>query len=117
MMLHMRHPVDESLERFMWRTQTKMSSSHNRHTRMSCKATATKIITASQNMMTIMAKKRHASVRVPLDLLLPSRYWDVLANCDHRTGTQRSKRKQLGRPKKPIGTSQFHSDWLSRKKI
>ena len=23
MMLHMRHPVDESLDRFMWRTQTK----------------------------------------------------------------------------------------------
>lgn len=57
MMLHMRHPVDESLDRFMWRTQTKTTSSHNRHTQMSCKATATKIISAAQNMITIMAKK------------------------------------------------------------
>ena len=57
MMLHMRHPVDESLDRFMWRTQTKTTSSHNRHTQMSCKATATKTITAAQNTMTIMAKK------------------------------------------------------------
>ena len=71
MMLHVRHPVDESVDRFMSRTQTKTSSSHNRHTQMSCKATATKIITAAQNMMTIMAKKLHARARVPQGLPLP----------------------------------------------